>query len=72
MKSFQRLNKKLYAKLGTRFFRIEGTERKRMEERRIERRTASMLKRNYTTKPHPQGYLDCSLVNIIAFYCVRQ
>jgi 5,10-methylene-tetrahydrofolate dehydrogenase/methenyl tetrahydrofolate cyclohydrolase len=24
-----------------------------MEERRIERRAASMLKRNYTTKPHP-------------------
>ena len=28
-------------------------ERKKMEMRRIERRTTSMLKRYYTTKPHP-------------------
>jgi hypothetical protein len=43
---------------------------KGMEERRIERRTASMLKRNYTTKPHPH-LLMTSKANIKILYNLK-
>ena len=33
--------------------RANPRDKRVIEKRRIERRTASMLKKNYTTKPHP-------------------